>query len=493
MRRTTRRALGAVGATLGLAFGFVGVLATSASAHVDANTDPFGSGSTKVDIGAGNNGTDIGDAWFHRADDGDGTETLSIHFHLPDGWSESQLCLDDAAFTDRVPPGQCQFSQGAGDDEGDFEIDLENVEEIDDSETLIDFTGQQVCAQLHFADTTIPGDGGGGGQTAYAGHQDTGPSFYGNVCLSAPTDPPPPTPSVSIAKTPDGGTVQTGGTLSFTITVTATGGTANDVDIQDDLPEGYSWTDDSDACDITGGVLTCADVDVAVGQPFSVTVTAPAGTTCGTVNNTATIEGAAQGVTVTDASDDGSITVQGCREIPPPPPPPPPPPLLPSASATVVDCAGVGGTPGILVTLLNGGPGDATFTVFADGLAVGDAETLLVTAAEGSETISLPQAEDVAVPVSIAGPGVLLDTTLTGDCAEPVVQAVATPAAPAAPAPAPAPVSQVAGVQQAAAPAALARTGSSTGPLVLVAGLLLTLGGLSLYGSTLPVAARRPS
>lgn len=168
----------------GLLVAVLGLVANPASAH-DGTADPFGSGSTKVDIGAGDNGDDVGDAWLKRSDIA-GTDTLQVHFDVPGGFTETHLCLDDAPFTERIAPGQCQYADGVDATTGGYEIDLTTVSEIDDDTESIDFSASQVCVQLHFAGTTIPGPDGSSGNTAFAGHVDAQQGFYGNVCLPVP-------------------------------------------------------------------------------------------------------------------------------------------------------------------------------------------------------------------------------------------------------------------------------------------------------------------
>ncbi|HYW31038.1 MAG TPA: SpaA isopeptide-forming pilin-related protein [Gemmatimonas sp.] len=97
-------------------------------------------------------------------------------------------------------------------------------------------------------------------------------------------------PGLAITKTPDlatdaGGTVQVGGTASFTITVSnsnaAGTGTALGVVMTDTLPAGLTWTDNKSECAmdqvtvsmVSRSRITCTIGDLAKGQSFAVTVT----------------------------------------------------------------------------------------------------------------------------------------------------------------------------------------------------------------------------
>jgi len=116
-------------------------------------------------------------------------------------------------------------------------------------------------------------------------------------------------PSLSITKTPDGGSVVAGSPISFTITVHNSGpGTATSVNIDDTLPAGFTWAENPDKteCAIASGALHCDIASLANGASFSVTVSAP--TTfedCGLVKNTAT----ADADNNAQISDDGDVTV----------------------------------------------------------------------------------------------------------------------------------------------------------------------------------------
>ena len=127
--------------------------------------EPFGADAPKFDILAGRDMVDVGDAWFAR-ETVDGHEELHVHFHVPEGFSESQLCLSGEAFDERVPPGQCPYSTTEPGTEGSYDIDL--------GTTYLD---APLYIQLHVS---------GSGWTAYPGSVDPGNGpFYGNVEIGA--------------------------------------------------------------------------------------------------------------------------------------------------------------------------------------------------------------------------------------------------------------------------------------------------------------------
>jgi len=118
-----------------------------------------------VSIGAGNTDTPVGSPTFTRAENNDGTETLTVDLSVQPGINEDHLCLSDTAFTSRIPPGQCAYSHtnlgGATSDQF--------VENIGSS-----YVGKTLYAQLHVATAD--------GQTAFAGWH-AGNPFYGNVAI----------------------------------------------------------------------------------------------------------------------------------------------------------------------------------------------------------------------------------------------------------------------------------------------------------------------
>jgi uncharacterized repeat protein (TIGR01451 family) len=121
-------------------------------------------------------------------------------------------------------------------------------------------------------------------------------------------------PVVRVVKTTDTPVVNAGDQVSYTITVSNSAtrgtGTAKNVMLTDNLPDGVDWVDDSASCTIspdtgtTGQVLRCDLVDLAAGASFSVTVTGMTdGGDCAGLTNQA-------GVTVANDAETGAITSQ---------------------------------------------------------------------------------------------------------------------------------------------------------------------------------------
>ncbi len=101
-------------------------------------------------------------------------------------------------------------------------------------------------------------------------------------------------PGLNIAKTAADSSINGGDSASFTIVVWNTGpGTAINVTLDDPLPGGLTWTDDSADCSISSGTLHCDFGDLGVttkaNSPAHVTVTASTTRNdCGTLDNLAT-------------------------------------------------------------------------------------------------------------------------------------------------------------------------------------------------------------
>jgi uncharacterized repeat protein (TIGR01451 family)/fimbrial isopeptide formation D2 family protein len=172
-------------------------------------------------------------------------------------------------------------------------------------------------------------------------------------------------PDVTVAKTPDAGSVNAGGTATFTIVVTNLGpGLAKNVTLHDPLPAGIDWSDDSAQCDVTGAVgsqvLDCNFGDLAPNQPITIHVSGLTDKNdCGPLNNTATVaasnEAAAQNG---NNSDSGKIEVL-CADI---------------GIAKTANPAGpvnAGDTIGFDVAVTNAGNGSATDVHVSDPLPTG--------------------------------------------------------------------------------------------------------------------------
>ena len=96
-------------------------------------------------------------------------------------------------------------------------------------------------------------------------------------------------PELGIDKTTETPEVNAGDEVDYTIALANTGtGPANDVIITDDLPEGITWSETSEDCEIADGTLTCGPMTIAASASFSVTLT---GTTdageCPSIENSA--------------------------------------------------------------------------------------------------------------------------------------------------------------------------------------------------------------
>ncbi|MBK6560696.1 choice-of-anchor K domain-containing protein [Candidatus Amarobacter glycogenicus] len=118
-------------------------------------------------------------------------------------------------------------------------------------------------------------------------------------------------PDLEVKKTPDGGTVNAGENVAFTIEVKNVGdGVARDVVLTDTVPTGFAWTPNpaGETCEITAGVLTCEFGDLAKNATASVTLTAATtAAQCQAIPNTASAASTFGGGDT--ATDGGDITV----------------------------------------------------------------------------------------------------------------------------------------------------------------------------------------
>ena len=171
-------------------------------------------------------------------------------------------------------------------------------------------------------------------------------------------------PGLTIVKTPDSATVDSGSPIGFTVTVSNTGpGTATNVTLDDPLPggAGIDWSESPDTsfCSIGGSptteTLTCSFGDLAPGRTETVHVSSPTSTaTTGVFSNTAVVDAdnhpPVPSTTVT-------VTVNK--------------PNLTSSKTPDAAIVNAGAQIGFTVTVGNTGPGTATNVAVNDPLPGG--------------------------------------------------------------------------------------------------------------------------
>ncbi|MEW6225853.1 MAG: hypothetical protein AB1627_14610, partial [Chloroflexota bacterium] len=162
-------------------------------------------------------------------------------------------------------------------------------------------------------------------------------------------------PDVSVLKTAVESPVNAGDPIAFDITVSNSGavgtGTAYAVTLSDPLPDGITWSEDSDACTITGTgddqVLDCSWATLAPGASATVRVS---GTTspevCGSVPNTATVAADNEPAGNAGNNVDDATVVVDCPDLA----------VTKSAVKTPVSA---GDEAGFTITVSNLGPGTA--------------------------------------------------------------------------------------------------------------------------------------
>jgi uncharacterized repeat protein (TIGR01451 family) len=123
-------------------------------------------------------------------------------------------------------------------------------------------------------------------------------------------------PDIKVTKTPDGGSVDAGGTITWSIKVENIGaGDATGVVATDNLPAGIHWTESETDCSIAGAddsqVLTCTVGALAAGASKTYQVSGVTDKAdCGPVNNTASATATNEPSNVlANNSDSGSVTV----------------------------------------------------------------------------------------------------------------------------------------------------------------------------------------
>lgn len=315
--------------------------------------DPFGGDGIFTDIRAGSQGEDIGDAFFLREGD-----TLQIEMFLDDAdFIETHVCVSGSAFTERLPPGQCQF-QDEGASSSSYDITLPPSSFPFGTEPFTDPLGS-FCVQVHVKYTTLLARTEDGGGSAFAGWQ-SGRPFFGNLCFPDVPDPLPPDEGTAVvSKTGD----LVGGDVVFTVTAAnPTTAVAADVVVVEALPARLTpWTVPP-ACTLgaVDFIARCEIGDLAGGESVDLVFSAtPAPGVCGAFSNYAL-------TTV------GSPVVRSAElvivDVPCPPDPPPDPLILMTKDVSPTSMT-VPGTASYFVTFENAGPGTATNVSFTDELS----------------------------------------------------------------------------------------------------------------------------
>ena len=317
--------------------------------------DPFGGEGTHTDLRAGSKGEDIGDVFLLREGP---ILRVRIFLTAPRTFIESHLCVSAQMFTERVPPGQCQY-QATGAASDTYDVTLPPGNFPSGTTPFTDPLGP-ICAQVHVA-YDAPGLAltRSGGGSAYGGWEPGSP-FFGNICLPAVPDPEPPGEATVVLEK-SGALI--GGDVTFTITVTnPTTTTANGVTVIEVLPPTLTWTLPPECATVVGGLVRCDLGNIAGGDSVELFFTAtPGPEDCGTFANAAD---AVIGAKVRSSSADTAVVEVPC------PPQPDEPVILITKVATSTSVA-VPGTVAYEVLVENVGPGDATNVQFTDELPAG--------------------------------------------------------------------------------------------------------------------------
>lgn len=344
-------------AAVGMALATIALTSPPALRAEQTFPDPFGGEGTFADIRTGAKGEDVGDAFFLREGS---TFRVRLFLTAPNTFIESHVCLSADPFTERIPPGQCQYqAQGAA--AATYDLALP-PSEFPAGTTPFDDPLASFCTQVHikFGAPGLALTSGGGG-SAFAGWE-PGQPFYGNVCFPEVGPPEPPGPIVDVDKS---GTLETSdGTVVFTVVATNVGtATATDVTIVDTLDPQLTWTVPI-GCTVVGPIASCPIGDLAPSTssaPLVFVGTPPPGF-CGTVDNRA---GATMAPAARRSSRGTTATVEiPCTESVPDP-------LLLLGKVPESEVVSVPGTVVWIVTLENAGPGDATNVEFEDELPPG--------------------------------------------------------------------------------------------------------------------------
>jgi len=228
-------------------------------------------------------------------------------------------------------------------------------------------------------------------------------------------------PDIKVTKTPDGGSVDAGGTITWSIKVENIGaGTATSVTLADNLPAGIHWTESENDCTITGPdgsqVLNCTVGTLASGasKTYQVSgVTSKAN--CGPVNNTAIASATNEPSNVLgNNSDDGSVTVL-CATVT----------IGKTADASPVSA---GSQIGFTLTWGNSTGGKATGVVVSDNLpgtaglhwtiasSTGTGSTCAISGLDGSQVLTC-NVGDIAGNTAVSGTVHIVSGTTSASCA----------------------------------------------------------------------------
>ena len=168
-------------------------------------------------------------------------------------------------------------------------------------------------------------------------------------------------PDVRVVKTADDGTINAGDTAAFTIVVTNLGpGTATGVTLNDTLPAGVSWSEDSADCSIGGTTLTCTFVGpLAPNATRTIHVTgATDATDCGQLDNTASVLASNEPADVLENNSSTASVTVNCPDVT----------VTKTADVPTINA---GATAAFTVVVRNLGPGTATNVTLNDPLPSG--------------------------------------------------------------------------------------------------------------------------
>ncbi len=113
---------------------------------------------------------------------------------------------------------------------------------------------QQANSPMTASPSQMGASGTGGADSATATPDVKASSLLG--CLLCPPPTPTPMPNVGMTQSCSPGTVSAGGSVTYTVQLSVTGGAASNVVVQDVLPAGMSYVQGT-ATSLAGGTFTC--------------------------------------------------------------------------------------------------------------------------------------------------------------------------------------------------------------------------------------------